>query len=38
MSLSNSYCPNYFSIEDIIATNERVPVKFMLDLPGLGKK
>ena len=35
-SVSSSYCPNYFSIEDILATQERVPVEISTDLPNLG--
>ena len=34
--LSNSYCPNYFSIEDILATQERVPIETESELKNLG--
>ncbi|KAK4883892.1 hypothetical protein RN001_000163 [Aquatica leii] len=37
MSLSQSYKPNYFSIEDILVTQERVPCKFLINVPKLGK-
>jgi hypothetical protein len=33
---TNSYSPNYFSLEDILATQERVPVETLDDLAGLG--
>lgn len=36
MSLPASYCPNYFSIDDILATQERVPCKFVQDISELG--
>ncbi|KAF5300888.1 hypothetical protein FQR65_LT09051, partial [Abscondita terminalis] len=32
-----SYKPNYFSIEDILVTQERVPCKFLINVPKLGK-
>ena len=32
----SSYCPNYFSIEDILATQERVPCEVETDLKNLG--
>ena len=35
-SFSSSYCPNYFSIEDILATQERVPCEVETDLKNLG--
>ncbi|XP_030762308.1 DNA replication complex GINS protein PSF3 [Sitophilus oryzae] len=34
---SSSYQPNYFSIEDILATQERTPCKFLQDVPRMGK-
>ncbi|KAF5292339.1 hypothetical protein FQA39_LY03373 [Lamprigera yunnana] len=37
MSLSYSYVPNYFSIEDILVTQERVRCKFLVNVPKLGK-
>ena len=36
MEFSQSYSPNYFSIEDILATQERVPCQIETDLPNLG--
>ena len=36
MEFSQSYAPNYFSIEDILATQERVPCQTENDLPNLG--
>jgi len=36
MELNQSYCPNYFSIEDILATQERVPCQVDSDLKNLG--
>ncbi|XP_026464364.1 DNA replication complex GINS protein PSF3-like [Ctenocephalides felis] len=33
---SRSYYPNYFTIEDILATNERLPCKVLDEIPGLG--
>ena len=35
-TFKSSYCPNYFSIEDILATQERVPVEVETDLKNLG--
>lgn len=32
-----SYYPTYFSIEDIMATQEKVQVKTMVVFPGMGK-
>lgn len=37
MSLPHSYFPNYYSIEDILATQERVPCKFIQTVPNLGE-
>lgn len=37
MKLPHSYVPNYFSIDDILATQERVPCKFLCDVPKLGE-
>uniref|UniRef100_A0A1Y1JX65 DNA replication complex GINS protein PSF3 n=1 Tax=Photinus pyralis TaxID=7054 RepID=A0A1Y1JX65_PHOPY len=37
MSLCYSYTPNYFSIEDILVTQERIPSKFLVNVPKLGK-
>ncbi|XP_015109813.1 DNA replication complex GINS protein PSF3 [Diachasma alloeum] len=36
MSLSCSYTPNYFSISDIIATEERISCQLEVPLPRLG--
>ncbi|XP_045461068.1 DNA replication complex GINS protein PSF3 [Harmonia axyridis] len=36
MDFKPSYCPNYFSIDDILATQERVPCKFSTNVPKLG--
>ncbi|XP_018332660.1 DNA replication complex GINS protein PSF3 [Agrilus planipennis] len=35
--LEHSYYPNYFAIEDIIATQEKAPCKFLVNIPKLGK-
>nr|CAH7731831.1 unnamed protein product [Callosobruchus chinensis] len=37
MPLPSSYSPNYFSIEDILATQERTPCKFLAQRPKMGK-
>ncbi|XP_018578402.1 DNA replication complex GINS protein PSF3 [Anoplophora glabripennis] len=37
MPLPLSYFPNYYSIDDILATQERVPCKFLLNIPKMGK-
>lgn len=37
MPLPAAYCPNYFSVEDVLATQERMPCKFLVDVPKLGK-
>lgn len=37
MSSSQSYFPNYFSINDILATEERILCQVEVPLPGLGK-
>lgn len=34
---SITYTPNYFSIEDILATQERTPCRFVTNVPKLGK-
>ncbi|KAG8041901.1 hypothetical protein G9C98_007205 [Cotesia typhae] len=36
MSLTQSYFPNYFSINDILATEERIQCKIEVNLPRLG--
>ena len=36
MEYSQSYAPSYFSIDDILATQERVPCQIQTDLPHLG--
>ena len=36
MDCKQSYCPNYFSVEDILATQERVPCQVQEDLTNLG--
>ena len=36
MDLNQSYNPSYFSIEDILATQERVPCQVESDLKNLG--
>ncbi|XP_046752353.1 DNA replication complex GINS protein PSF3 [Diprion similis] len=36
MSLCHSYMPNYFSIDDILSSQERVSCKIEVKLPGLG--
>ncbi|KAE8753262.1 hypothetical protein FOCC_FOCC000185 [Frankliniella occidentalis] len=36
MSLCQSYVPNYFSIQDILATQEKVPCKFEMQVKHLG--
>merc|ERR1712098_248615 len=36
MEHNASFCPNYFSIEDILATQERVPCQVESDLKNLG--
>ncbi|XP_059478375.1 DNA replication complex GINS protein PSF3 [Neocloeon triangulifer] len=37
MKYSPSYEPNYFSLEDIVATNATVPCKVEIKIPGLGE-
>lgn len=37
MSLNFGYSPNYYSLEDILATQERVPCKFLQNVPRMGK-
>ncbi|XP_050305991.1 DNA replication complex GINS protein PSF3 [Anthonomus grandis grandis] len=37
MPLRLSYQPNYYSIEDILATQERTPCKFLQEVPRMGK-
>jgi len=34
--MRSSYYPNYFSLEDILASEERIPVEVRNDLPDLG--
>ncbi|XP_022903698.2 DNA replication complex GINS protein PSF3 [Onthophagus taurus] len=36
MSFLGGYTPNYFSIDDILATQERTPIKFTMHVPKLG--
>lgn len=36
MSLSPSYIPNYFSVSDILASEERILCKTEVTLPRLG--
>ncbi|CAG5070416.1 Protein of unknown function, partial [Cotesia congregata] len=36
MSLTQSYFPNYFSINEILATEERIQCKIEVNLPRLG--
>ncbi|KAK9688265.1 GINS complex protein [Popillia japonica] len=38
MYLQSSYMPNYFAIDDILATQERTPCKFVVNVPALGIK
>lgn len=38
MPLPAAYCPNYFSVEDVLATQERMPCKFLVNVPKLGKR
>ena len=35
--MHESYCPTYFSVEDILASQERIPCKFEAEVYGLGK-
>lgn len=37
MRLESSYEPNYFSIEDLIATNSTVPCRVEIQIPRLGE-
>ncbi|XP_076267902.1 DNA replication complex GINS protein Psf3 isoform X1 [Rhynchophorus ferrugineus] len=37
MLSTTSYQPNYFSIDDILATQERTPCKFLQNVPRMGK-
>lgn len=37
MSLRVSYSPNYYSLDDILATQERVPCKVALTIQKMGK-
>ncbi|RZC35156.1 DNA replication complex GINS protein PSF3 [Asbolus verrucosus] len=37
MPLQSAYYPDYYSIDDILATQERIPCKFLQDVPKLGK-
>ncbi|CAH1164469.1 unnamed protein product [Phaedon cochleariae] len=36
MALHPSYAPNFYSIEDILATQERIPCKFLGNVPDMG--
>ncbi|KAJ8912866.1 hypothetical protein NQ315_007998 [Exocentrus adspersus] len=36
MPLPTSYYPSYYSIDDILATQERVPCKFLVNVPKMG--
>jgi len=36
MTENSSYCPNYFSIEDILSSQGRVPCKFEHPVPNMG--
>ncbi|KRT81836.1 hypothetical protein AMK59_5939 [Oryctes borbonicus] len=38
MHLQSAYTPNYFAIDDILATQERTPCKFLVNVPKLGVK
>ncbi|KAI4467807.1 hypothetical protein MML48_2g00017292 [Holotrichia oblita] len=38
MHLQSAYMPNYFAIDDILATQERTPCKFIVNVPTLGVK
>ncbi|GJQ76755.1 hypothetical protein Trydic_g15598 [Trypoxylus dichotomus] len=38
MHLGSAYTPNYFAIDDILATQERTPCKFLVNVPKLGSK
>lgn len=31
------YTPNYFAIDDILATQEKIPCKVLIDVPKMGK-
>lgn len=37
MRLVSSYEPNYFSVEDLIATNSTVPCRVEIQIPRLGE-
>ncbi|EFA07113.1 DNA replication complex GINS protein PSF3 [Tribolium castaneum] len=37
MPLQTSYFPDYFSVDDILATQEKIPCKFIQNVPKLGK-
>ncbi|XP_044263640.1 DNA replication complex GINS protein PSF3 [Tribolium madens] len=37
MALQTSYLPNYFSVDDILATQEKIPCKFVQNILKLGK-
>lgn len=37
MPLPAAYFPNYFSVEDVLATQERMPCKFLVEVSKLGK-
>nr|XP_023019552.1 DNA replication complex GINS protein PSF3 [Leptinotarsa decemlineata] len=36
MPLQTGYYPNYYSIDDILATQERTPCKFLMNVPKMG--
>lgn len=36
MALNPSYCPNLYSIDDILATQERTPCEFLVTVPKMG--
>lgn len=38
MPFVQSYSPNYFSLDDILVTQERIPCKFLANIPGMGMK
>ncbi|KAL1513595.1 hypothetical protein ABEB36_002989 [Hypothenemus hampei] len=37
MSYNSSYSPNYYSMDDILATQERIPCKFLQKVPRMGR-
>ncbi|KAJ8937969.1 hypothetical protein NQ318_003729 [Aromia moschata] len=36
MPLPTAYSPNYYSLDDILATQERTPCKFLINVPKMG--